>query len=128
METSEPTPPVKIDPETLIKEESKNKLDEAQAKIEEARRKMEEKIKAKELKKEQEAAAAPKEEEVDDNVDPLDAFIMSVNEEVKKINQTDRKRTTGSEATAAVGADVQQADGQQAVGYLLIRIMRVFFQ
>lgn len=49
---------------------------------------------------------------MDDSVDPLDAFMMGVNEEVKKINQSDRKRSKGNEAPPAMEVD---AEGQQEV-------------
>ena len=106
MDTSEHKPPVKLeDNSEAVALEAKSKLEEARDKMEQARRKMEEKIKAKELQKEQEAAAAPKEEEVDDDVDPLDAFMMGVNEEVKKINQSERKRVKGGDTSALVEED-----------------------
>ena len=108
----------------------KTELEEAREKMEQSRRKTEEKIRAKELKQEQEAAAAAAAaaKEEDDNIDPLDAFMLGVNEEVKKINQGDRKKAGSAgrdkAKVMAVGDKTTAAEGNgepaQGVGYHLI--------
>ena len=65
------------------------------------------KPKLSEIKEEKEEEAMEvkeeaKEEEEDDGVDPLDAFMQGVQEEVRKIKQDDRQRTGGAAPSTAV--------------------------